>query len=347
MENKDIRFIDSKYNELFRIKDGESITVTFSDGSMSDRKCTYIDDYHTQIGYNVFHICEFAELMERGGSVYRPKDTPMYELEKIEQSEFEYVFAPSKDETLNRGCICYIRGYFDNSVYERFQTEAMVENTENYKVYKTPDFSLECDNVINYLRHQADKPIFKSRVTMHNAAYDLKAERLASDKDICGYKVTTDKNVYYIRCDARKNTYNAYIYCYDKQALQTYKDLKFVEQNYDAVDKDKFFKTTNGVMEMYYNPDANAGGQIVELTISKDDINDAAKLYKNPQDFFSHLEGMAKGVLYDVGTETFKEMAEYLMENKGDFEGCTLKTMNGLKKYAAPEKAKNEQDIER
>ena len=237
--------------------------------------------------------------------------------------------------------------YFDNSVYERFQTEAMVENTENYKVYKTPDFSLECDNVINYLRHQADKPIFKSRVTMHNAAYDLNAERLASDNDICGYKVTTDENVYYIRCDLRKNTYNAYIYCYDKQALQTYKDLKFVEQNYDAIDKDKFFKTTNGVMEMYYNPDANAGGQIVELTISKDDINDAAKLYKNPQDFFSHLEGMAKGVLYDVGTETFKEMAEYLMENKGDFEGCTLKTMNGLKKYAAPEKAKTEQDIER
>ena len=45
MEPKEIRFIDSRYNELFRIKDGESITVKFSDGSMSDRKCTYIDDY--------------------------------------------------------------------------------------------------------------------------------------------------------------------------------------------------------------------------------------------------------------------------------------------------------------
>ena len=67
MEQKEIRFIDSHYNELFRIKDGESITVKFSDGSMSDRKCTYIDDYHTKIGYDVFHICEFAELMERGG----------------------------------------------------------------------------------------------------------------------------------------------------------------------------------------------------------------------------------------------------------------------------------------
>ena len=98
---------------------------------------------------------------------------------------------------------------------------------------------------------------------MHNAAYDLKAERLASDNDICGYKVTTDKNVFFIRCDPRKNTYNAYIYCYDRQALQTYKDLKFVEQNYDAIDKDKFFKTTNGVTEIYYNPDSNAGGQLV------------------------------------------------------------------------------------
>ena len=82
MENNEIRFIDSHYNELFRIKDGESITVKFSDGSVSDRKCTYIDDYHTKIGHNVFHICEFAELMERGGSTYRPKDTPEYTLEK-------------------------------------------------------------------------------------------------------------------------------------------------------------------------------------------------------------------------------------------------------------------------
>lgn len=346
-ETKDIRFIDSRYNELFRIKDGESITATFSDGSASERKCTYIDDCHTKIGQNIFHICEFAELMERGGSIYRPKDTPMYELEKIDQSEFEYTFSQSEDDALNRGCVCYVRGYFDNSVYEKFQSEAMLENKENYKNYHTPEFRRECDNVINYFRFQADTPIFKSRIAMHNAAYDLNAEHLSGDKDICGYKVTTEKNVYYIRCDSRKNTYNAYIYCYDKQALQTYKDLKFVEKNYNAVNKDKFFKTTGGVIEMYYNPDANAGGQIVELAISNDDINAAAKLCKNPQDFFSHLESTAKAALHDAGTEAFKAAAKHLMEGKGDFEGCTLKTMNGLKKYAAPEKAKAEHGIER
>ena len=54
------------------MKDGESITIIFKDGSMSDRKCTYIDDYHTKIGYNVFHICEFAELCERNGHTVEP-----------------------------------------------------------------------------------------------------------------------------------------------------------------------------------------------------------------------------------------------------------------------------------
>ena len=208
MENKEIRFIDSRYNELFRIKDGESITVKFSDGSMSDRKCTYIDDYHTKIGYDVFHICEFAELMERNGSTYRPKGMPEY----------------------------------------------------------------------------------------------------------------------------------------DKQTMI---DLNFVKQNYDAISKDKFYKTTNGVMEMYYNPDANAGGQLVELTIYNEDILDAAKLYKKPQDFFSHIEGMSKGVLYDVGTETFMEAVKDFIESKADFEGCSLKTMNALKKYAAPEKSKTDKEPER
>ena len=207
-DKKEIRFIDSRYNELFRIKDGESITVKFSDGSMSDRKCIYIDDYHTKIGYDVFHICEFAELMERGESTYRPKGMPEY----------------------------------------------------------------------------------------------------------------------------------------DKQTMI---DLNFVKQNYDAINKDKFYKTTNGVTEMYYNPDANSGGQLVELTIYNEDILDAAKMYKKPQDFFSHIEGMSKGALYDVGTETFMKAAKDFIESKADFEGCTLKTMNALKKYAAPEKAKNDKEPER
>ena len=55
-----IRFIDSEYNTLFYIPDGASIVMTRMDGSSVIRPCTYIDDYHTLVGSNVYHICEFA-----------------------------------------------------------------------------------------------------------------------------------------------------------------------------------------------------------------------------------------------------------------------------------------------
>ncbi len=346
MENKEIRFIDSKYNELFRIKDGDSITINRYNGTKGDYACKYLDEYHTSINGRCYHICEFAEETERNGNTYRPKNEPSYALENITQDEFEYMFAP-EDETKNRGCICYIRGYFDNSIDEKFQSSCMLENRDNYKKYKTQEFSRECDNIINYFRFQSDNPILKSRAKMSNIAYDTKAERLANDNEICGYRITTKDNTYYLRCDARQGQYCLYMYCYNTNELQKYKDLQFVEKNYGEINKDKFFKTDNGVMEMYYNPDANAGGQLVELSISNENIAEAAKLYKNSKDFFSHIEGFSKGTLHDIGTASFMETAKNFIKAKADFEGCTPKTMKALKKYAGIEKTKPDKDIER
>lgn len=62
-----IRFIDSRYNEKFRVNDGDKILIHTRNGTTLERECKYIDDYHTQIGSDVFHICEFAELCERNG----------------------------------------------------------------------------------------------------------------------------------------------------------------------------------------------------------------------------------------------------------------------------------------
>lgn len=74
MSDKEIRFIDSRYNTLFTIPDGRKITITYSDGEKAERECKYIDDYHAYIGNRCFHICEFAELMERNGNKYEPTD---------------------------------------------------------------------------------------------------------------------------------------------------------------------------------------------------------------------------------------------------------------------------------
>ena len=74
MEEKDhsIRFINSDYDTLFRIPDGGIVEVQFPDRKFSAR-CEYLDDYHTKIGDTVFHICEFAELVEKQQGTVRPE----------------------------------------------------------------------------------------------------------------------------------------------------------------------------------------------------------------------------------------------------------------------------------
>ena len=71
-KSKQIRFINSKYDTLFTIMDGESIRLTRSDGQSAILPCKFIDEYHMQLGNNVYHICEFAEKMEQNGIFYAP-----------------------------------------------------------------------------------------------------------------------------------------------------------------------------------------------------------------------------------------------------------------------------------
>ena len=73
---KDILFITSDYIPLFRIKDGENIVITHTDGTTLVRQCTYLDEYHTKIGNNTYHICQFAEQIEKCGAVINPERLP-------------------------------------------------------------------------------------------------------------------------------------------------------------------------------------------------------------------------------------------------------------------------------
>jgi len=70
-----IRFIDSGYNELFRIPDGGQIRITQPDGQRTERTCRFIDESHMEVmdgRDSVYHICQFAELMERSGNAVEP-----------------------------------------------------------------------------------------------------------------------------------------------------------------------------------------------------------------------------------------------------------------------------------
>ena len=60
-----IRFITPNYREKFRIVDGDSIRMTFPAGEYQDRECRFIDETHLEVGNSLYHICEFAERIQR------------------------------------------------------------------------------------------------------------------------------------------------------------------------------------------------------------------------------------------------------------------------------------------
>lgn len=69
--SRGIRFINSHYREQFRIPDGEKIRIIYP-AYKEDNICRYVDDYHTEVGRNIYHICEFAELIEKNGNTVIP-----------------------------------------------------------------------------------------------------------------------------------------------------------------------------------------------------------------------------------------------------------------------------------
>ena len=76
LPKNDIRFINRHYDELFRIPDGGAIQIQYPEETVI-KNCIYHDDYHTQVGQNMYHICEFAEIMERRGAIYSPEPISM------------------------------------------------------------------------------------------------------------------------------------------------------------------------------------------------------------------------------------------------------------------------------
>lgn len=67
-----IRFITPDYKEVFRIPDGDKIRMTIPSGEPLDQVCRYVDDYHFEVGRNLYHICEFAERMRDNGIAVIP-----------------------------------------------------------------------------------------------------------------------------------------------------------------------------------------------------------------------------------------------------------------------------------
>ena len=78
-----IRFIDPHYKEKFRIPDGGKIIITYDWGEKAEKSCRIF------VLCNLYHICEFAERMERNGHTYEPKPEDVQTAKAPKKKEYE------------------------------------------------------------------------------------------------------------------------------------------------------------------------------------------------------------------------------------------------------------------
>ena len=71
----DVRLINKFYDDLYRIPNGGVIQVDYPDGRSFTARVEHLDDYHFDMGGlgNVFHICQFAEVMGRNNADFYPE----------------------------------------------------------------------------------------------------------------------------------------------------------------------------------------------------------------------------------------------------------------------------------
>ena len=216
-KNKTIQFIDSEYRELFRIPDGGSIKVIFPPDDIRRfvvRECKYIDPYHFEIkgnGSDIYHICQFAEWMEKIGAKYEP----LIQLQNVEIVPFvpgEEKFCTRNSEEGNTN-IGHIAGNFTSSGDRFHSTWTDRDNGRN-----TSEFQAELHSAVYALRQSILKDYDSMTAFCQNHPEAKLPDR--NDLEHYGFKLETETRQYFVLCVAENTSYDSrfVIYPYDKSA---------------------------------------------------------------------------------------------------------------------------------
>lgn len=99
--------------------------------------------------------------------------------------------------------------------------------------------------------------------------------------------------------------------------------------NYDTLDRDLFFNNpdSESVTHIYYNSDANSGGQFVISEINYYKIENALKKFSDKSDdvetFFDYLDSISEQKCIDIGDDLFLETYQKFYSNEHIAEGIT------------------------
>lgn len=171
-----IRFIDSDYNTLFHVPDGESIILTTFGDDRRTLSCRYIDDCHAQIGGETFHICQFAELQEQRGAIYAPEhpqegdicDT--YAIYQIRDTrEVPYAFMPYDQAKAKLRFSHYQRAYRGVLAPKVTLDDLYLKHNQDSRPFGQRMHSLSMSDVVVLNRGGAEKAYYVDTVGFQEA----------------------------------------------------------------------------------------------------------------------------------------------------------------------------------
>jgi len=118
------------------------------------------------------------------------------------------------------------------------------------------------------------------------------------------------------------------------QELIKHLNQKYVSEHSVVFQDSKFYIEGDTLREVYFNPDSNAGGQLVTNHYSHTAILETIERYGGSADFWSYSEGEAKQYLTDIDSSDFASEAQDFVESPCDFSGADEAAMTALRDWA-------------
>lgn len=149
--------------------------------------------------------------------------------------EDKYTFSNSSQISSQCGLIGYLRADMDTDGNGFFSTWF-----DYRKDFKTDEFKVEFDEVINSLREEGD--ILHNRGALAVYCRCTPQARMETEQEYYGVRVDTEKYAYLMRLNPNKGEYNLYCYCYrrdwlDDHIKQARRGIRFIDPNYNVLFK--------------------------------------------------------------------------------------------------------------
>jgi hypothetical protein len=215
-----IQVRDSEYRELFKIPDGASIKITYPPGDWRGtvtRECRYQGSHHFSIkGGDTYHICQFAEIMERLGARYEP-EVQLRGAEVVPFTAGEEKYLTYNREEGNT-CVGHLSGDFGrigdrfHSSWYNHKTKAEADWSES-----TPEFRTELHSAVYALRQSGLIKDYESMAAFCQSHPEAKLSDRADLKHY-GFKLDTEERRYYVLCVDDDRDSRFIIYAYEKDA---------------------------------------------------------------------------------------------------------------------------------